>query len=555
MHPEPEREKNIMRGKGLPVFGLIFFLGLQFGLAQTTGLKTLTENELRQHLEFIAAEEFQGRETPSPQLEICTLYLGSLAKRFGLRPLMENGFYYQVIPVNVTSVSKANTRMRVLSSAGEHVYYYEKDFGGSFGSSGTFAGDVVFIGFGLIAPDQGWDDGRGLDLSGKIVVLLDGQLPESHTLAATANRIWSRTSALRERGAAAVLSVVSEQRRVKQKAGVEIFTNIPRGRMAVSFESQRSARNSRPAVQAPERSCPPLPFTSGEISHEAARNILGISQDELSGMFAQIASGRQVPGKSMPEKRIELRIEVETRPDTTRSVLGLVEGSDPQLKQEYIVVCAHHDHLGVRNGEVMAGADDNGSGTVALIEIAQALMAERPKRSVIIAWFTGEERGYMGSQYFVNNCPVPIEKISACLNMDMLCRNDPDSLYLVASDLLSSELDGAIHKVNEEFKINFDFSYIYSNRTHPQRVYYRSDQYPHIRFGIPSVWFFCGFTPDYHTPRDVLDFVDYKKMLKAARLVYLTAYEIGNKPEMLKLDVNPDVTSRGKHNLSVESIK
>ena len=137
----------------------------------------------------------------------------------------------------------------------------------------------------------------------------------------------------------------------------------------------------------------------------------------------------------------------------------------------------------------------------------------------------------------------------------MLSRNDPESLYLVASDLLSSELDGSIHKVNKEYDINFDFSYIYSNRTHPQRVYYRSDQYPHIRFGIPSVWFFCGFTPDYHTPRDIVEFVDYKKMLKVTKLVYLTAFDVGNKEALLKLDVNPDVTSRGKHNLSVESIK
>jgi Zn-dependent M28 family amino/carboxypeptidase len=139
--------------------------------------------------------------------------------------------------------------------------------------------------------------------------------------------------------------------------------------------------------------------------------------------------------------------------------------------------------------------------------------------------------------------------------MDMLGRNDPGSLYLVASDLLSSELDSAIHKVNEEHHINFDFSCVYSNRTHPQRIYYRSDQYPHIRFGIPSVWFFCGFTPDYHTPRDVLEFVNYAKMLKATKLVYLMACEIGNKREMLKLDMNPDVISRGRHNLSVESIK
>ena len=544
-----------MRKKGKLLFLITLLLGLHPCWAQVKGLKTLTEDELRMHLEFIAAEEFQGRETPSLHLEICTLYLGNLAKVYGLKPIMPNDSYYQTIPVNVTSVSPSNTRMRVISDRGESIYYYEKDFGGSFRSSGTFAGDVVFVGFGLSAPDQGWDDCKDLDFSGKVVVILDGKLPESHALAATANRLSSRIYALRDRGAAAVLSIVSEERHIMKESGVEIFYNIPRGRMAVSYESQRTSRSSGPAEKPPVRQRPPLPFANGEISQETAIDILGLSQEELSGTFAKIERGQQVPGKSFTKMRIELRIEVETRPEITRSVLGLVEGSDPDLKHEYIVVCAHHDHLGVRNGEVMAGADDNGSGTVALIEIAQALLADRPKRSVIIAWFTGEERGYMGSQYFVNNCPVPIEKISACLNMDMLSRNDPGSLYLVASDLLSSELDGAIHKVNKEYQINFDFSYIYSNRTHPQRVYYRSDQYPHIRFGIPSVWFFCGFTPDYHTPRDVLEFVDYKKMLKATKLVYLTAYEIGNKKELLKLDVNPDVTSRGEHNLSVESIR
>ncbi len=108
---------------------------------------------------------------------------------------------------------------------------------------------------------------------------------------------------------------------------------------------------------------------------------------------------------------------------------------------------------------------------------------------MIIAWFTGEERGYIGSQFFVNNSVVPIEKINACLNMDMLGRNNTDSLFLVGSDLLSSELDKTIHKVNRQHNINFGFDYTYSNLTHPQRVYFRSDQYPHIRFGIPSVWF------------------------------------------------------------------
>jgi Zn-dependent M28 family amino/carboxypeptidase len=154
----------------------------------------------------------------------------------------------------------------------------------------------------------------------------------------------------------------------------------------------------------------------------------------------------------------------------------------------------------------------------------------------------------------VNNCPVPVEKITACLNMDMISRNHPDSLYLVGSDLLSSELDGAIRKVNRKYNLNFTFDYLYSNLTHPQQVYFRSDHYPFVRFGIPSVWFFSGFTYDYHTVRDLPERVDYGKLYKTTKLVYLTALEIGNMKSLLKLDVNPAVTSRGGHNLRESSL-
>ncbi|MBK9389022.1 MAG: M28 family peptidase [Bacteroidetes bacterium] len=245
---------------------------------------------------------------------------------------------------------------------------------------------------------------------------------------------------------------------------------------------------------------------------------------------------------------------METYNSTSRNVVAVVEGSDPVLKNEYVVLSGHHDGRGIDDGEIVPGADDNGTAAIALMEIGQALLAEHPKRSVILVWVTGEEQGMNGSHYFINNCPVPVEKISACLDMDMLGRNNPDSLYLVGSDLLSSELDASIRRANSKSGINFGFDYRYSNLTHPQRVYFRSDHYPFIRFGIPSVWFFSGFTSDYHSYRDVAEAVDYLKFLKATRLVYATAIDIGNAKTILKLDVNPAVTSRGAHNLKETSL-
>lgn len=529
---------------------------ISFG--QNKGLETITENELRYHLGFLGARDFRGRETPSQELEIATLYLGNWAKHAGLKPLLPDGSFYQPIPVTVSSVLEPNTRLRVITGNGEEVFYYEDSFGGSFGQTTSCYGEVVFAGLGLVNPEKGWDDLKDLDLFGKVVVIMDEQHPDNEfALGSTYSyRLYSRIREIRNRGAAAVLVTINPEREKKKRNGEKIFADIPSGRMDMLYDSQRrgtqratgqNASDNRPAR-------PVIPFIQADISHSVASAILGITEEEVADLFYAVRRGEKMSVKMSPDTKVHLNVEVTKQPATTRNVLGLIEGTDPVLKSEYIVICAHHDHLGISDGEIIAGADDNASGTVALIEIAQALINEPPMRSVIIAWFTGEERGFIGSQYFVNNSIVPIEKIDACLNMDMLGRNHTDSLFLVGSDLLSSELDAAIHRVNRAFGIDFGFNYRYSNLTHPQRVYFRSDQYPHIRFGIPSVWFFCGFTPDYHTPRDILEYIDYKKMIKVTKLVYLTAFEIGNMKEMLKLDVNPEVTSRGKHNLPVRSL-
>ncbi|MCJ7679788.1 MAG: M28 family peptidase, partial [Candidatus Aminicenantes bacterium] len=446
--------------------------------AQRKGLKTITGEELRYHLEFLGAPEFRGRETPSPELEIATLYLGNWAKNAGLEPILPDGSFYQTIPISVTSVVESHTRLRVMSLEGERYFYYGKSFGGSFRQSGSYSGDVVFAGLGISEPDKGWDDLKDLDLTGKIVVIMDAQPPDNMlSLGSTYSyRLYSRINTIRDKGAAAVLSIVDPARAAKGAEGMDIFDDIPSGRMEIMYASQRREPSTPQTVPQQEvTNRPPLPFGNAQIGFDVAAAILDVSKNEILDWFERIQKGQPVPHREITDVTVRLDVEVEQRSRTTRSVIAQVPGSDPVLGKEYIVICAHHDHLGISDGEIIAGADDNGTGTVALMEIAQALVAERPKRTVIIAWFTGEERGYFGSQYFVNNCPVPIEKISACLNMDMLGRNDIDHLYLVGSDLLSSELDGAIHKVNREYKINFNFDYLYSNLTHPQRVYFRSD--------------------------------------------------------------------------------
>ncbi|MCE5345799.1 MAG: M28 family peptidase [Bacteroidales bacterium] len=532
----------------LPVYGLSF--------SQSKGLKTITEKELRYHLEFLGAREFRGRVIPSPELEIATLYIGNWVKNAGLKPIMKDGSFYQAIPVTVTSVFQPNTKIRISKGSGEQVYYYGKGFGGNFSVSGSYSGDVVFAGLGFSDPENGWDDLKGLDLKGKIVVIMDAQRPGSNPeLGITQyGRFNSRSAEIRKRGASAILTIVSAEREEKMAAGSKIFETIPSGKMTTVFDSQRTVFTTpAPANPKPEAR-PSFPFERAEISHELAAEILGISRYEVGEMFKMVKQGHQIPSKIVPDVHVNLDVEVDNSESTSRNVIAVIEGSDPVLKNEYIVISGHHDAVGIRDGEICPGADDNGTATVALMEIGQALLAERPKRSVILAWFTGEEKGMNGSHYFINNCPVPVEKISACLNMDMIGRNSSDSLFLVGSNLLSSELDGAIKKVNRNGGINFAFDYRYSSVDHPLHVYFRSDQYPFVRFGIPGVWIFSGFTFDYHTPNDLLENINYKKFCKTTKLVYLAAFEIGNMKDLLKLDVNPAVTSRGRHNLTETSL-
>ncbi len=538
-------------------FYLIFFPVNIISFAQSGGLRTITEKELRYHLNFLGAPEFRGRETPSAELEIATLYLGNWAEMAGLKPVTEDGSFYQDVPLTVTSVFQPGTRILVSKGTGQHVFYFGKAFSGNFLTDGFYSGNVVFAGAGISEPETGWDDLKDLDLTGKVVVILDEQRPgnEYSSGFTITGRLNSRIADIRRKGAAAVLSVVNDERQKRLEQGVNIFDYIPTGRLGIVFDSQRTnfQVSAQQAVASDANRQNP-PFERAEISHELASFLLGIPKEDIAEMFRMTRAGRQVAPLIIPDVNVRLEVEVESYRAVSRNVLALVEGSDPVLKNEYIVISGHHDARGIDDGEIIAGADDNGTATVALMEIGQALMTQRPRRSVILAWFTGEEQGMNGSHYFVNNCPVPVEKISACLNMDMIGRNDPDSLFLVGPATLSKQLDAAINRVNKRSGINFGFDYRYSDPAHPQRVYFRSDHYPFIRFGIPSVWFFSGFTPDYHTYRDTPEKVDYKKFLRTTKLVYLTAFEIGNMNELLKLDANPAVTARGSNNVRERSL-
>ncbi|MCP4707363.1 MAG: M28 family peptidase [Planctomycetes bacterium] len=515
--------------------------------AQKQALDSITIGELATHMNFIAADETLGRDTPSQELKITCRYLATYAETYGLKPILPDGSYLQKIPVDLTKISETKSQLTLTENANQQTFHFPQAFGtsGRSATEGSVSGSVVFVGYGLNAPDQGWDDYANLDLTGKVVIMLNGSLTNDQQTQFR-QLIRNRATAARRLGAAAVLTVISPEQEHNFIQNDTFFPNnesMPRYRP--SYYPPSSTSNSR------RQNTTAQTFLQVQIRQQLACTLLGISPSELNDMFTQLSIGQQVPPKEFPEKNIDLNIKINRRTTYTQNVVAYLEGSDPVLKNEYVVIGSHPDHLGVRNGQVMNGADDNVSGCIAMLEIAQALVIDRPKRSVIFGWFTGEERGLMGSHVLASQSPVPIEKISAMINLDMICRNNTDHLYLVAANLLSTELDGSINQMNDQHT-QFTLDYEYEDPTHPQRFYSRSDHYPYNLFGVPAVWFFSGTTPDYHTPNDTIEKVDYQKMLNVTKLTYLVCCDIANQPEMLKLDVNPKITTRGPHNLATQ---
>ena len=469
--------------------------------------ETITAGDLKKHLYIVAGPEFEGRETGTEGQRKAAAYIENHFRSLGLQP--GNKASYQLYyPIFQDSLADAGIDVN-----GQR-FYFNEDLAVNMPanhSETTYTSEVVFAGYGV--SDSLRDDYKGLDVKGKLVLLLGG-LPKESKGPAARSGFYYKQEVARSKGAAAVLIITQGFPRKSYGGKGSMYLNA-----------------YKPQV---------LP-NAFYVSEKIGKAILG--ED-----FERAQTGKLQPRTYKADCIVRFYKHINTIQSS--DVLGYLEGTD--LKDQLLVISAHYDHLGKRDSVIYYGADDDGSGTVSVLELAEAFAKAKaagngPRRSILFLANSGEEKGLWGSEYYSEHPAYPLDKTTADLNIDMIGRSDPNRkkgdstnyVYVVGDDKLSSDLKPISEGQNKQYT-KLELDYKFNDPSDPERIYYRSDHYNFARKGVPIIFYFDGIHKDYHRPSDTPDKINYDIMEKRARLVFYTAWTMANRDQMLKRDIPLD---------------
>lgn len=480
--------------------------------------ETITQADLKKHLYTYASDEFEGRETGKPGQKKAIAYLKSFYETHEIPAAKGSDDYFQEVPLEVSKVPSGKVTINNTEfPLGEDVV--------TFSSAQGYFSSIVYVGYGIEEGD--YSDYTNLDVEGKLVLISAGEPVDAdgnYVISGTSEKsAWGNMSEGMGKKAQLALELGAK--------GVLYYdpTNFPRYKGYFSYmQTNNSGRM--------------------ELAADHNDNILIILDATSAKAIKNDIDDNHKPMTFATE--ITLEVDSGNEKINSENVVAYIKGTEKP--DEYVIISSHLDHIGVTaDGKINNGADDDGSGTVALLEIAQAFKkasveGEGPKRSVVFLHVTGEEKGLLGSRYYTDIDPIfPLDETVADLNIDMIGRIDPDYkgsrnyLYLIGSDKLSSELHQLSEDVNKKYS-NIEFDYKYNDENDPNRFYYRSDHYNFAKNNIPIIFYFNGTHADYHRPSDTPDKINYDLLENRARLIFYTAWEIANRPNRLIVDKATD---------------
>jgi peptidase M28-like protein len=499
-------------------------------------VEAIAAAQLKEWLYVVASDDMEGRETPSRGLDMTAKFIADHLSQWGVKPGGDDGTYFQKFALTSRRVEPELTTASVNGQS----FKFGEDFIAE-PSPGQANGRIVYVGHGYVIKAKGVDDYQGIDVKGKIMLAVEGY-PRGVSF-----------QDIRDKKAGEDYDTPETYARAHGAKGV-IY--IP-GQSTLTFWQNRhkfSLNPSRMRLERPQKSGANIPVIYA--SEKMVKAILDGEKLDYETIRKQGSGGAPGGGFDLGSgKQASFNVNAKVDQTATQNVVGVIEGVDPVLKKEYVAVGAHYDHVGMsQNAEgdkIFNGADDDGSGTVATMAIAQALAKAqaRPKRSVLFVWHAGEEKGLWGSEFFTDNPTVPIEQIITQLNIDMIGRSKkegdnnpanrdltgPNELYVIGSKMMSTDLGNLSEEVNDAY-LKLAFNYKYDDPNDTERFFYRSDHYNYAKKGVPIIFYFSGVHEDYHGLADTADKIDYQKMEKVTRTIFAMMWRLANAPARPKVD-------------------
>jgi len=478
---------------------------------------TITSDELKTMLYRYASDEFEGRETGEPGQKMAVNYLKDQYVAMGIPSALPDNQYFQDVPLEKQKIPSINLTVNGTP------YSLIDDFvaASSVNSETISADEIVYVGYGIHTDT--YSDYKNIDVKGKIVLAKAGE-PQNEdgtyvTSGGTEDTQWTKGRRAR--------SAKSNAARDMGAKGFLIVDNA-----AYNFYSSYYKRMAEADL-------------AGRVS-------LVSSDDDMFYFLISDAFSKtllsDIETNDTPQTitaKVELSMTKNSEKVSSENVAAFIKGSE--FPEEILVISAHLDHEGVRDGEVYNGADDDGSGTVAILEIAEAFKTAAkdgytPKRSILFLHVTGEERGLLGSKHYTDNDPIfPLKNTIADLNIDMIGRvddahkDDRNYVYMIGSDMLSTELHDISEAMNTKYT-NINLDYKYNNETDPNRYYYRSDHYNFAKNNVPVIFYYNGTHEDYHKPTDTPDKIQYDLLETRTKLIFYTAWELVNRDTRIIAD-------------------
>ncbi|HUO59092.1 MAG TPA: M20/M25/M40 family metallo-hydrolase, partial [Candidatus Acidoferrales bacterium] len=467
----------------------------------------------------------------------------------GLKPAFK-GSYLQPVPIIEYRGDRANSYVKMTRGGKERTFHAPEAFG-AYKKDVDLNADVVFAGFGITAPELGYDDYAGVDAHGKIAFVFDHEPQETDPTSifnGTGNTRYATTrvkalTAQKHRAVALVLVAEPNRKHLSNQERV----------LRIGGSATRKLPPASQALVEDELNIPVI-----LVSDDVARELMQTSGITPGDAQTKIDRELKPQSRALPDTHLAIHLRnLYATPGTTWNVGAILEGSSPDLRGETVIISAHHDHDGSTEEGVFHGADDNGSGTVGVVELARAFVTnpQKPKRSILFVVFAAEERGLLGAYYLAAHPVAPLETTRAMINFDMIGRNEApspqtDGLIEIPADttnrlnliggMYSPDYRRTVEEQNRYVGLVLDDRFDHESALN---VFFRSDQFPFVLHNVPAFWWFTGFHPDYHHVTDTADKINYAKMTNILRLAYLSAWQFADEARPPLFVENPKGTA------------